>query len=297
MPFRRCGTALALTLLAGAASACSATQADSPLTSSKPSQSSTQPGKVAAVPEPGAAARRLVFPFDAYNFSPAEVMTREVAEDLLVRDCMKDLGLAWQALPGPAESENDPPHRRRYGVIEPQIADVFGYHAPPQRPAVIARKTQDLARITAAPPNTREAAGRCLDRARDDMTTGAPKADAAFFNKTIFATFDASQRDGKVTQAFHSWSQCMANEGFRYPDPLTAITDPRWQTKEPSAQEIRAAQTDVRCKEKTNLVPIWTVVEERIQNDAIRAHPKKFQALKTVKDKQLEIARRTIARN
>ncbi|GAA0938073.1 hypothetical protein [Nonomuraea longicatena] len=54
------------------------------------------------VPEPGAGAQRLLLLFDAYNFSPAEAMTLDVAEDLLVRDCMLRRGLAWQALPAPA---------------------------------------------------------------------------------------------------------------------------------------------------------------------------------------------------
>ncbi|GAA0938066.1 hypothetical protein [Nonomuraea longicatena] len=36
--------------------------------------------------------------------------------------------------------------------------------------------------------------------------------------------------------------------------------------------------------------------ETRIQNDAIRAHPKKFNALRTAKVRQLETARRFIAR-
>ncbi|MFE0151077.1 hypothetical protein ACFWY5_28310 [Nonomuraea sp. NPDC059007] len=283
-PVRRWSTTLAL--IAGAVCACSTTPA---------STQARHPQEVVA-PEAGAQAQRLRLPFDAYNFSPAEVMTLDVAEDLLVRDCMHALGRSWQALPGPAEKESAPPHRRRYGVIEPRIADVFGYHAPPDRPAVIARKTNDLARTTESPPNVREAAKRCLGQARTRMSAGAPQADAAFFNRTIFATFDASQRDVKVTQAFRTWSTCMAGEGFHYPDPLAAVTDKRWSTANPSAREIRAAQTDVRCKERTGLVSIWAEAETRIQNAAIRAHPKEFQALRAVKMRQLETARQIIAR-
>ncbi|MFI6291202.1 hypothetical protein ACIBEJ_06415 [Nonomuraea sp. NPDC050790] len=276
---------MTLALAAGAACACSSTPA------------STQGGhpREMVVPEAGALAQRLRLPFDAYNFSPAEVMTLDVAEDLLVRDCMRALGRSWQALPGPAESESAPPHRRRYGVIEPRIADVFGYHPPPDRPAVMARKTTALARIRESPLNVREDAERCLGQARTRMSAGAPKADAAFFNKAIFAAFDASQRDEKVAQVFRTWSTCMAGEGFQYPDPLEAVTDKRWSTASPSAQEIRAAQADVRCKERTGLVSVWAEAEVRIQNLAIRAHPKKFQALRAVKSRQLEAAHRIIA--
>ncbi|MFE0155753.1 hypothetical protein ACFWY5_52065, partial [Nonomuraea sp. NPDC059007] len=183
MPFRRWGAALVM-LLAGTASACS-----------------DPPAKI-TIPEPGVQARRLTLPFDAYNFSPAEVMTLDVAEDLLVRDCMKGRGLAWRALPGPAESESAPPHLRRYGVIEARTAGLFGYHPPPDRPGVAARKADALARLAGATPYVREAARKCLGQARDHLGAGTPKADAAFFNKTIFATFDASQRDERVTRAF-----------------------------------------------------------------------------------------------
>ncbi|MFI6904618.1 hypothetical protein ACIBKY_25380 [Nonomuraea sp. NPDC050394] len=282
MSLRRWRAVSALVLLAGAACACSAKQAGAP--------PKLQPR--VAVPE----ARRLVLPFDAYNFSPAEIMTLEVADDLLVGDCMRERGFAWQALPGPAESEIAPPHRRRYGVIEPEVADVFGYHFPADRPAVAAYKSRDLeTRITGAPPKVRDAAGECLDRARDRLTARVPEADGAFFSETIYSAFDASQRDEKVTRAFRAWSACMAGEGFHYPDPLAAITDRRWSTKAPSALEIRAARADVTCKARTGLVSTWAAAEERIQNDAIRTHPKKFQALRSVKTAQLEAARQVIA--
>ncbi|MFI6532913.1 hypothetical protein ACIBHY_10720 [Nonomuraea sp. NPDC050547] len=103
MSFRRWGAALVL-LLAGTASACS-----------------DPPAKI-TIPEPGAQARRLTLPFDAYNFSPAELMTLDVAEDLLVRDCMKSRAWSGGALPGPADSESAPPHRRRTCVRPPRSA-------------------------------------------------------------------------------------------------------------------------------------------------------------------------------
>ncbi|MFB9966406.1 hypothetical protein [Sinosporangium siamense] len=287
MPIRRWRTISVLVFLAGAASGCAETQADAP----------SKHLREVAVPEPGRQARQLTLPFDAYNFSPAEVITLEVAEDLLVRDCMRGLGLDWRTLPGPAESESAPPHRRRYGVIESEMADVFGYHLPPDRPAVAAHKANHRVRMEAAPPKVRDAAKRCRDQARARMVTGPAKADAAFFNEIIFTTFDASQRDGKVTRVFRAWSECMVGEGLRYPDPLSAVTDKRWATGQTTAEEIRAAQADVRCKEKTGLVSVWAAAETRLQNDVIRAHPQRFPALRAVKVKQLETARRIIAQS
>ncbi|MFI9558299.1 hypothetical protein [Nonomuraea endophytica] len=117
-----------------------------------------------------------------------------------------------QALPGPGENEIESQHRRRYGVIEPLIADVFGYHSPPDRPAVLTRTAK-----------TRSSSPRST---RLSETSGSP---------------------------------------------------------------------DVRCKEKTGLVSIWAAAETRVQNDAIRAHPKKFQELRAVKVRQLAAARRILS--
>jgi hypothetical protein len=284
MPLRRWGAALAF--LAGAATACSG---------ARPAEPSKVPQEF-TVPNFGLEAKRLVFPFDAYKFSPAETMTLEVADDLLVRDCMRARDLAWTALPGPPDSESEPPHRRRYGVIEPALAGVFGYHVAPDRPAVATRKKDDVTRRENASAKVQEAADQCLDQTQEKIAAGVPEADAAFFNERIFASFDASQRDEKVLKVFRAWSRCMAGEGFDYPDPLTAITDERWQTKRPSAQEIRTAQADVRCKERTGLVAVWAAAETRIQNDVVRNHPEKFRVLKAVKDQHLAAAHRIIAR-
>ncbi|MEV5326270.1 hypothetical protein AB0K67_19140 [Nonomuraea sp. NPDC052634] len=63
----------------------------------------------------------------------------------------------------------------------------------------------------------------------------------------------------------------------------------------PTNEEIRAAQADVRCKVKTGLVSVWSAAEKRIQESAVRAHPKVFEALKAAKDRQSESAHAIIA--
>ncbi|WP_433177778.1 hypothetical protein [Actinoallomurus sp. CA-150999] len=241
-------------------------------------------------------ARRLTVPFDVYAFSPADTMTLESAEALLVRDCMRGQGMTLEVPPLPVEADSEPPNRRRYGVIEPRIADLFGYHVPPDGPSVVAYKDRTNAQDKGLSPKARYAEKGCSQKAQDSLSAGTPKVDDSLFNQLIFKTFDDSQHDGQVVQVFHSWSGCMAGAGFHYADPLAAITDDRWSTDKPSPQEIRAAQADVRCKVKTGLVATWAAAEQRIQSAAIRAHAKDFQALKANKDRQLAAARRVIAR-
>lgn len=86
------------------------------------------------VPPPGEQARAISLPFDRYDFTPADLSVIERAEDLLVGDCMPSRGLAWETLPPSAEEDLEPPNRRRYGVVEPEIARRYGYHVAPRPP-------------------------------------------------------------------------------------------------------------------------------------------------------------------
>ncbi|TMR26731.1 hypothetical protein ETD85_41515 [Nonomuraea zeae] len=252
------------------------------------------------VPAPGAEARELSVPFDRYNFSPADISLLESAEDLLVRDCMRGRGMAWEPLPPAVASDLEPPNRRRYGVVEPEVARLYGYHVAPDRPSVARRAAARESRAAHLPEKERQAVydetGGCLRKARDRIEQGAPQVDTALFNKLITQTFEQSRRDVKVVQTFRSWSACMRAEGLRYADPLAAVTDQRWQGEgPPTEEEIRAAQADVRCKAKTALVSVWSAAEERIQGEVVRAHPEEFEALKAAKDRQSEAARAIIA--
>ncbi|MGH3974569.1 MAG: hypothetical protein ACRDS9_14755 [Pseudonocardiaceae bacterium] len=107
--------------------------------------------------------------------------------------------------------------------------------------------------------------------------------------------FQASLEEPQVVQAFGTWSSCMKVKGFRYSDPFAPFGDAAWaESRRPSAQEIIVAQADVRCKQKTDLVSIWSDVEERIQLDVIRSHREDFEGFMRAKNAELDAARRTL---
>ncbi|MET7336307.1 hypothetical protein [Nonomuraea sp. NPDC005650] len=257
------------------------------------------------VPLPGEEARKLAVPFDAYNFSPAEIMTIEAAQDLLIRDCMRGQGVEWKLLPLPAEADIEPQNRRRYGVIEPQIARLFGYHAPLDRPSVARYNAERNDRLTELSPAARRAAygdpardaDGCSDKAQAHLLKDAQEINESLFNTLVRQTFEESLRDGEVVRVFRAWSACMKNNGFHYPDPLAAITDDRWtNNQQPSRREITAAETDVWCKKKGDLASIWAATEKRIQQDTILAHAEYFRTLKTNKERQLKAVRWVLSR-
>lgn len=261
--------------------------------------SSAEPRALYAPVPIGLEARKLAVPFDRYNFSPKDLSLLKGAEDVLVHDCMRARSMKWQMLPPAVEDEIEPAHRRRYGVIEPEVARLFGYHLAPQLPSVARRGAAQQLRMERLSATERQAAyGKadgCLKQANDRIQRGVPPVDAKLFNKLIFDTFAQSKRDSQVVRAFRVWSTCMRDDGLHYADPLAAASDQRWDDDEPTQEERRTAQTDMRCKAKSDMISVWSAAEKRLQDAAIRAHPAQFRALQAAKDQQLVTARRILA--
>lgn len=253
------------------------------------------------VPEPSAEARALHVPFDDYTLSTVDMQTIEHAEDLLIRDCMRGNGLDWEMLPPPANQDPNPLNRRRYGLIEPELATRYGYHLPPQVPELAARDAV-WARRDRLPRAERRAAygddgqGGCTARARGHLREGIPNFNDQYrLNDFAAEDFAASQKDPEVVRVYDSWRTCMAAADFDYANPFAAFDDPAWgESTRPSKREIAVAEADVRCKQETRLVETWAAAEERIQLDTIRAHPPDFASFRHAKDTHLAAARQTI---
>jgi hypothetical protein len=205
---------------------------------------STAAATESQVPVPGVEARELSIPFDRYNFSPSDISILEGAEEFLVRDCMRQRGMAWEVLPQSAAEDLEPLNRRRYGVVESEIARLFGYHAPPDRPTVARRAAARDSRARSLSAKEQQAAygekGGCLGQARAHLEQGTPQVDGGLFNRLISETFEQSQRDPEVVQVFQAWSTCMREQRWQYADPLAAVTDQRWMKDGPASQEESA---------------------------------------------------------
>jgi hypothetical protein len=252
------------------------------------------------VPEVGAEVRALHVPFDEYKLSRLDLQTIEYAEDLLTRNCMRELGLDWQLLPLPSSQDPDPLNRRRYGLIEPKIATSFGYHLPPSPPELTVRESVWAQRDRLPPAQRRAAYGDdgqsgCRAEARDHLRKDIPDLDQSRLNGFSAEAFRASLKDPRVVKVFGDWSACMEAKGFHYSDPLTPFGDAAWaKSGRPSAQEIVVAEADVRCKQEIKLVSVWSGVEEKIQLDVIDAHREEFEGFSRAKNSELDAARRTL---
>ncbi|MFK8851681.1 hypothetical protein [Streptomyces sp. Ac-502] len=168
-----------------------------------------------------------MLPFDAYEMSNTENLIIESAEDVLLRDCMQRQKLPFTLLSPPDQNEADAPNRHRYGLIEPAIADRFGYHRPPQDPATAQRDADWDARLKRMTPRERYAAygkdgdGGCSRAANAELLQAVPRSGHSEYNVRITEVFDRSERAPEVKQAVRAWSACMRQHGFPYTAPLT----------------------------------------------------------------------------
>ncbi|MFH9424575.1 hypothetical protein [Streptomyces sp. NPDC017529] len=244
--------------------------------------------RTTAGPAASAEARNLILPFDSYAQSDADLLTISSAEDVLMGPCMRAQGLAWKTLPRVSGENADPPNRRRYGVIEPEVARRYGYHPPSDPPALAQRQADEKARDAALGPRERRAAygtdgvGGCWKKAHARLQQPIPESAESLFNDLNLRLFDKSQRDAGVVRAIRAWSACMGRAGWHYASPAQASDAPGWN-KSPrvTAREIEVAEADVRCKQENHLVSTWAAAETRMQRAALVRHAAALEALKT----------------
>lgn len=259
------------------------------------------PSAVPAGPAASVQARALLLPYDRYEMTPADLLTIQSAEDVLMVPCMRARGWSWKPLPRSADA--DPPNRSRYGVIEPQVAQRYGYHQPPP-PAGVARRTAaENARNAGLGQAEADAAfgratgraasvGGCWKKAHDQLRRQVPASDHTLLNDLTLRSFDASLKSADVRRKLTAWNSCMKRSGFAYATPLDAAADPAWgKTKRPTGREVLIAVADVRCKRSAGLVDEWKRAETAWQRDFVARHSAAFRALARAKDVWLRAAR------
>jgi len=273
---------------------------------SEPKEGSAKAGgPTGPVPPPGDEAKAISVPLDRYSPSPAETEVIRAADDVLTGTCMRRKGLDWKPAPRASEEDAEPRNRRRYGVVEPNIAEIYGYHLPADRPSVAKRSAAIRARDNGLDAAEKKAAygsgrklGGCAKKAREALLKDAPDADFDLLNNTLGTTYEQSRKDPAVVRVFRAWSACMKKEGYRYADPMEAITDKRWlKSEHVSRAEIRQARTDVRCKKRTDLVSVWNAAENRIQRKAIKAESAAFKKLAETQRKRMAAAHRVLEKS
>ncbi|MFJ8039142.1 hypothetical protein ACIRBX_01345 [Kitasatospora sp. NPDC096147] len=244
-------------------------------------------------------------PIEAYLFSEAEADTLARAGVVLRRACLRRFGLDYAVNPtGPSTGPRSFTDRR-YGLTDRAEAEANGYHlgdrdprTHPVRPTPLSAEQQQVLtghrpeesgpggpelRVNgvAVPP------GGCYDEAKRGLAGAGDLGPSPVAQRANLQTFKDSMAVPQVTRLFEEWSACMRNEGHAYPDPMQAMSDPRFLGDTPTPLEIRVATADVACKQRVGLVEAWSGVEAGLQKESIARQQADFATALTVKTAQL----------
>jgi hypothetical protein len=219
---------------------------------------------------------------------------------------MRSAGLPWTAVDRPDRRPS--PNRRRYGVMERDIARNHGYH-PPRDPEIEETNRKVENRERRLGPKAKETAfgpGGCWEAAWNELSGGVVQAAAPEVVESLArGSFTESRKDPEVRAAVRKWSSCMASRGLSFEDPLAASGDPRWDspsvsaelhtgTSLLSAEEKKAALADVACKEESRLVPVWSSAEAEIQTRLISENRTRLDPWKRLRETRLRNAVRVL---
>ncbi|MFE5211266.1 hypothetical protein [Streptomyces sp. NPDC056600] len=262
-------------------------------------------------------------PIDRYRLDNGELAELRAAEQLLVNECLADLGADYRS---PHTDVTEPSPEAPYGVTVEAWARDHGYRLPPglaASPGPDAEQQQPddtaLTLITggtayeedgspmpyADVPKTTEYKGRpvpeggCLGEARRTLAERDDNRDLTPVTRDIYAeAYRDSQKDPKVVAVFAAWSACMKEKGFSYRSPLEPPNDKSFPRDPPADDaEKRTAVADVACKERTGLVAVWHKAESAAERALMARHTSELEAAGKDRETRLANAREVLARH
>ncbi|WP_066949010.1 hypothetical protein [Streptomyces lushanensis] len=259
----------------------------------------------------------LRLPVEEYLFSDSEIKAVLQAQRTLVQQCMRRFGVSHDfGSPGPSTGPRSLMDRR-YGVTDEQMARSYGYHlgdrdprahpvtqsSPPTGKAytVLTGKTESAtdketpALASSDVPSVngmRVSADGCVGEATKKIAGSGHVGSGDLAQDLNGQSFNITKANPDVTRAFRSWSRCMKDKGFSYPDPFAAMADNRFQGKEPVPAEIQVATADVGCKGQVDLVDVWFTAETSLQRSLIKKNKSALDAAIKNKESQLATASR-----
>jgi hypothetical protein len=258
--------ALAAALAAGAVSSCSMFAAADGADGEAP--------EVAATPTPRSAAE-LVLPIDAYELTGEQYTEIQKAAAFGVRDCMKTFGFTVRV---PEITVPDyPKNGARLAWLGGQEVEKYGYRGRPGMAADMLRASTRTGSPIAVPADQAPVlegtvrsfagkpvpAGGCAGETDRRLSGSATPAKSDEDLNTFHSQANALARaDPRFQRVVRAWSQCMAEQGFKYGSLDEPAADPRWNALLNNAEggggaagdlEIKTATADLKCRERQNV--------------------------------------------
>lgn len=259
------------------------------------------PAAPAETPGPTAAHRladskALKLPLDDYLLTTIDAGELARGRDSLMRRCLGGLGAPYT--PKARENADIETNERRYGLADAELAKQHGYHVPD-----LAKSAEDYP-SEIMPLVTGEATthngvpvpeGGCAGQAQRELHEADLQGALALPQKLNMESYLKSQKAPAVVKATEAWSACMKESGHTYPDPLAAINDKEFSSATAGTHEKEVALADVLCKQKVNLVGIWSDAESEYQRFAIEANKNVLAEPLAAKQKTMAAAKAAAA--
>lgn len=230
---------------------------------------------------------RPSLPLDAYSVDHAGLLYKtRVAEDRLIRTCMKRRGIAWN--PPPISRRDARPPFGRYGLVDADVAKSWGYHDPID-PVRERRNHYFMARMTRRQHKELDGRHGCRARADDVLYRGVTADTDNLVFRLSSLSWRKAQRSRAVIGATRRWSACMRIRGYRYRTPEAAQADKRWHLEKPTITrtENATAVADVSCKRRVSFVRVCAGQERRTQRRLIRRYSKRLGKIRKANTRQL----------
>jgi hypothetical protein len=257
------------------------------------------PPSVAAAPQVDILAGKT-FPIDAYKLTPDRMRQLNNGQTRLVNRCLQRFGYppSMPEMPPPAVDTS-----RRYGITDPAAAAKYGYQPPAgdgaAKPQNASPPSAALAAVLyGSDDGTRKAAGNSVDipvggcmgeakrQLKADRYEQANPGDLA--TDIEQAAGRQAEADERVKTKIAEWSACMRAAGYFYPTPFDAVTGA--DSAASKAAEVQTAVTDVKCKQKVNLIGVWFTVESAYEQVLIDRNQDRLTDLKAKLDAALQAA-------
>ncbi|MFI8909594.1 hypothetical protein ACIGV8_29320 [Streptomyces albidoflavus] len=238
----------------------------------------------------------LELPVAPYLFSDAELSRLMGARELLIRECMQELGFDYQTPDGSRAVGPRTLTERRYGLADVTQAKRDGYHlfGPEVRPEPKLPPEQYRA-VTGEGSGKDIPKGGCAGQAERALGGEKPFGPSDLAQTINGKSYELSMRDNRVRKVFTSWSACMRKQGYTYKDPMAAMSAPEFSAEEIGPGETEAAQHDVKCKEKVNLIGVWHAVESAYQKELVQEHASELRLVLEAKREQLKESRKMMS--
>jgi hypothetical protein len=247
-------------------------------------------------------------PIASFSFTEEQNSVIRSAEAKVITRCLGRFGFDF--IPSAPESTSVSEVDRRYGIADLNQAKKYGYHLPPRSPSPPpSPPSKEVAEILVGSqmpyPTGKKITtyrgikvpeGGCRGEASREIRGAFHDASGASVAHDISVRgFKESMRTPAAIKAFHAWSSCMHEKGYRYKDPLAPLDNQRFfQDATASSIEIGTASADVQCKMSTRLLETWFTAESHIQNELISRHKSQLDRLHTYHMNEIDNAKRIL---